>query len=78
MCDMGEHHFYISTARFLFQHAEYGIVIVRDPIKLSDAGKFGLRSVLLYGVTVARLPLRRITFNSRNQLTPLIDVLFKT
>ncbi|WP_243885261.1 hypothetical protein [Shewanella algae] len=52
-----EHHFYVAIAKFLFHHPEHGIVSVRDPIKIKDAERYGLSPLLLYGLTVAGLPI---------------------
>ncbi|WP_141694141.1 hypothetical protein [Rhizobium lusitanum] len=59
-----EHHFCVSTAKFLFHHPQHGIVAARDPIKLADAKQYGLSPILLYGVAVARLPIRWLTFST--------------
>lgn len=45
-----EHHFYVSTAKFLFHHHQHGIVAVRDPIRLADAKQRGLDPILLAAV----------------------------
>ena len=59
-----EHHFYVAIAKFLFHHPEHGIVSVRDPIKIKDAERYGLSPLILYGLTVAGLPIRWMTFTS--------------
>lgn len=59
-----EHYFYVPIAKFLFHHPEHGIVSVRDPIKTSDAERYGLSPLILYGITVAGLPIRWMTFTS--------------
>lgn len=59
-----EHHFYVSTAKFLFHHPQHGIVAVRDPIRLTDAKRHGLAPIVLYGLTVAGLPIRWLTFST--------------
>lgn len=58
-----EHHFYVSIAKFVFHHPEHGIVSVADPIRLADAKQHDLTPVLLYGLTVAGLPIRWLTFS---------------
>ncbi len=58
-----EHHFYVSIAKFRFHHPEHGIVSVRDPIKLKDAEGYGLTPLILYGLTVAGLPIRWLMFS---------------
>lgn len=70
-----EHHFYVSIAKFLFHHHQHGIVAVRDPIRLADAKQRGLDPIILYGVTVAGLPIRWLTFSTINQRKSLREVL---
>lgn len=70
-----EHHFYVSIAKFLFHHPEYGIVPVRDPIKIKVAEQYGLSPLILYGLTVAGLPIRWMTFTPVDQPKPFLDVL---
>jgi hypothetical protein len=70
-----EHNFYVSTAKFLFYHLRYGIVVVRDPIRLADAAQYELSPLIIYGVTVSGLPIRWLTFSSVNQRIPLSVVL---
>jgi hypothetical protein len=57
-----EHHFYVSIAKFLFYHPEHGIVSVGDPVRRIDAERHGLSPLILYGLTVAGLPIRWMTF----------------
>ena len=70
-----EHHFYVAIAKFLFHHPEHGIVSVRDPIKIKDAARYGLSPFILYGLTVAGLPIRWMTFTPVAQPRPFQDVL---
>jgi len=70
-----EHHFYVSTAKFLFHHPQHGIVAVRDPIRLADAKQRGLDPIILYGVTVTGLPIRWLTFSLLSQRKSLREVL---
>jgi hypothetical protein len=70
-----EHHFYVSIAKFLFHHPQHGIVAVRDPIRLADAAQRGLHPIMLYGVTVAGLPIRWLTFSPVDQPKSLCEVL---
>src|SRR5690625_1145295 len=70
-----EHHFYVAIAKFLFHHPEHGIVSVRDPIKNSDAERYGLSPLILYGLTVAGLPIRWMTFTPVDQPRAFRDVL---
>ena len=70
-----EHHFYVSIAKFLFQHPEFGIVSVMDPIRIADAKTYGLSAIILYGLTVPGLPLRWTTFTPTDRPRALRDVL---
>lgn len=70
-----EHHLYVSIAKFLFHHPQHGIVAVRDPIRLADAKQRGLDPIILYGVTVAGLPIRWLTFSAIDQRKSLREVL---
>jgi len=56
------HHLYVATARYLFAHPKHGIVKILDPITLRDAKRYQLSPILLYGLTVAGLPIRWMTF----------------
>ncbi len=71
------HHFYVSIAKFLFYHVEHGIVSVRDPIKIKDTEQYGLSPLILYGLTVAGLPIRWMTFTSVEQPRAFRDVLLE-
>lgn len=70
-----EHHFYVSIAKFLFHHPQHGIVAIRDPIKLVDAKQRGLDPIILYGITVAGLPIRWLIFSPADQRKSLREVL---
>lgn len=70
-----EHHFYVSIAKFVFHHPQHGIVAVRDPIRLADAKQRGLIPLILYGITVAGLPIRWLTFSPADQPKSLRGVL---
>lgn len=70
-----EHHFYVAIAKFLFQHPEYGIVSVQDSIRLKDAEQYKLNPLILYGLTVAGLPTRWMTFTPVDQPRAFRDVL---
>jgi len=72
-----EHHFYVSIAKFLFHHPEHAIVSVRDPIKLKDADRCGLSPLMLYGIIVAGLPIRWMTFTSGDQPRAFRDILLE-
>ncbi len=72
-----EHHFYVAIAKFLFHHPEHGVVSVRDPIKIKDAERYGLSPLILYGITVAGLPIRWMTFTPVDQPRAFRDVLLE-
>ena len=72
-----EHHFYVAIAKFLFHHPEHGIVSVRDPIKIKDAERYGLSPLILYGLSVAGLPIRWMAFTPVDQPRPFRDVLLE-
>ena len=72
-----EHHFYVAIAKFLFHHPEHGIVSVGDPIKIKDAERYGLSPLILYGLTVAGLPIRWMTFTPVDQPRPFREVLLE-
>lgn len=50
---------------------------VQDPIKLNDAEKYSLSPLLLYGLTVAGLPIRWMTYTPLGQPRALLDVLLE-
>ncbi|HPQ70639.1 MAG TPA: hypothetical protein PKW95_16055 [bacterium] len=71
------HHFYVAIAKFLFHHPERGIVTVQDPIKINDAKRYGLSPLILYGLTVAGLPIRWMTFTPVDRPRAFRDVLLE-
>ena len=72
-----EHHFYVAVAKFLFHHLEHGIVSVQDPIRIKDAEQYGLTPLILYGLTVARLPIRWMSFTPIGQPKSFRNVLLE-
>ncbi|MER8833236.1 hypothetical protein [Mesorhizobium sp. M0909] len=70
-----EQYFYVSTAKFLFHHPEHGTVAVRDSIRLEDAEQQALSPLTIYGLTVAGLPIRWLTFSAINERIPFCEVL---
>lgn len=70
-----EQHFYVAIAKFLFHHPDHGIVSVRDPIKIKDTEQYDLSPLILYGLTVAGLPIRWMTFTPADQPRAFQDVL---
>ena len=69
------HQFYVVLSKRLFLHPRYGIVHVRDPIRLPVAEEYDLKPILIYGLTVAGFPYRWVTFTSQDKPRSLIDVL---
>ncbi|TWB18835.1 hypothetical protein FBZ89_109221 [Nitrospirillum amazonense] len=69
------HHFYVSIAKFVFYHAQHGIVSVRDPIGLAAAERYALSPLIMYGLTVAGLPIRWLTFSPIDKPLPFSHVL---
>ncbi len=69
------HHLYVATAKYLFAHPKLGIVKILDPITLSDAKRYQLSPILLYGLTVAGLPIRWMTFTPFDAPIAIIDFL---
>jgi hypothetical protein len=69
------HHFYVAIAKYVFHHPEHGIVSVKDPIRLRVAEEYGLSPLILYGVTVAGLPIRWMTFSLADHPKAFQDVL---
>ncbi len=72
-----EHHFYVAIAKFVFHHPEHGIVSVQDPIRIKDAEQYGLIPLILYGLTVAGLPIRWMTYTPVDQPRAFRDVLLE-
>jgi len=70
-----EHHFYVAFAKFIYHHPGHGIVSLQDPIKIKDAERYGLSPLIIYGVTVAGLPIRLMTFTPVDQPRAFRDVL---
>lgn len=70
-----EQFFYVAVARFVFLHPKHGVVSVRDPIRLADAEQLGLSPLLIYGLSVAGLPLRWMTFSTVAEPRPILAVL---
>jgi hypothetical protein len=70
-----EHHFYVATAKSVFAHDKYGIVLVRDPMSLADAARYGLKPLLLYGITAAGTPIRWSTYSLASEPRSFCSVL---
>lgn len=72
-----EHHFYVAIAKHVFFHEDRGLVMVRDPIKLDEAERYGLSPALLYGTTVVGLPLRSRLYSRIDEPMDLGEALEK-
>ena len=70
-----EHQFYVTVCKFIFAHKTHGIVSLVDPLPLEEAKALGLEQIWLYGVTVAGLPLRWVTFSAFDERLDLLAVL---
>jgi hypothetical protein len=70
-----EHHFFVAISKFFFHHPDHGIVQVEDPIRVNNAELYGLSPFILYGVSVAGLPIRWMTFTAVSQPRAFRDVL---
>lgn len=70
-----DHQFYVAISKYLFIHDEYGVVEVRDPIRLDEARTYGLSPLILYGLTVAGLPIRWSTYSALKEPRDLAEVL---
>lgn len=57
-----EHYFYAAVAKHVFEHQQHGLVFVRDPLSLNDAAQYGLKPLILYGITVAGTSITWLTF----------------
>lgn len=75
IANMREHHFYVSTAKYVFLHEEKGIVFVRDAIRIKDAEKLHLRPLILYGLTVPGTQIEWLTFTTLDTPRSLFAVL---
>jgi len=70
-----EHHFYVAVAKHVFAHKKHGIVFVRDPLSLKDADQYGLKPLILYGVTVPGTQILWLTFTPIDQPRTFTSVL---
>jgi len=70
-----EHHFYVALAKHVFIHEYRGIVFVRDTIKIDDASKFGLRPLIIYGLTVPGTQIKWYTFSEVDRPRSFLSVL---
>ncbi|TDT92239.1 hypothetical protein [Pseudodesulfovibrio indicus] len=70
-----EHYFYVAIAKFLFYHPEHGVISVADPIKLKDAEQYALSPLILYGLSVAGVPIRWMTYTPADKPRAFRDVL---
>lgn len=56
-----EHYLYCAIAKHCFLHKTHGLVFSNPAISCAAAKKYGLRPLLMYGVSVAGTTLKRIT-----------------
>lgn len=72
-----EHQFYVAIAKHVFEHPEHEIVFTGETITLSDAARFGLKPLILYGLTVHGTQIQWFSFslidNPRSFLGFLIE-----
>ena len=59
----------------VFHHPQHGIVSVQDPIRLKDAARHELTPLIVYGLTVASLPIRWLAFSRVDRPLPFSEVL---
>ena len=71
------HHFYISIAKHVFLHEEYGLVFVQDPIRLSETSQFNLAPLILYGLSVPGTDIRWSTFSTLEKPRSITEVLIE-
>lgn len=72
-----EHHFYVATAKHVFEHPEHGIVFCGDTISLSDAARFGLKPLVLYGLTVPGTRIQWLSFSRADNPRSIIGFLIE-
>lgn len=70
-----EHHFCISISKHIFTHPQHGVVFVRDPVSCKDAETHDLSPTIVYGVSVANIPIRWLTFSPADKPRSLCGVL---
>lgn len=70
-----EHHFYVAVAKHVFIHQEDGIVFVSNPIRIEDARIFGLKPLIMYGLTVPGTQIKWSTFSTLDEPRSLMGVL---
>jgi hypothetical protein len=72
-----EHHFYVAIAKHVFEHPEHGVVFSGDTISLSDAARFGLTPLILYGLTVPGTQLQWFSFTDLDNPRSLLGFLIE-
>lgn len=72
-----EHHFYVSIAKHVFEHPEHCIVFSGDTIRLADAARFGLKPMILYGLTVPGTQIQWFSFSHLDNPRPLLGFLIE-
>jgi hypothetical protein len=72
-----EHNFSVAVSKHFFLHDDYGLVIT-DPIRVDDAKGYGLKSIILYNISVRHFSKLHWTFFSAfDDPRPLMEVLFE-
>ena len=72
-----EHHFYVAIAKHVFEHPEHCVVFSGDTISLSDAARFGLKPLILYGLTVPGTQLQWLSFSRLDNPRSLLGFLIE-
>lgn len=70
-----EQFFSIATAKQVFFHPKHGIIFAVDPLPLVEAGPYGLKPLIVYGLTVPGVPGCYLRFAPMERPLPITDVL---
>jgi len=70
-----EQFFNVATAKQVFLHAKHGIIFPVDPLPLSEAGMYGLKPLIVYGLTTPGIPGCHLRFSPLDQPQPISNVL---
>lgn len=66
--------FYISYSKYLFLKNDL-VVVAEEPLPLDEARSAGLVPLIMYGITIERLPIRWLKFSRASEPEDLISVL---
>ncbi|MDR1297558.1 MAG: hypothetical protein LBO05_09350 [Deltaproteobacteria bacterium] len=69
------HNFYVIVCKSHFYSEELGLVYSFDPVRLKEVKECDLEPIIVYGLTVPKLPISWFTFSPLAQPVPLKDVL---